>query len=483
MQLSKTNFLQYLNCSKSLWLLKHKPEVYPQQSISNYEKKLAQEGYQVQKLVEGFLLQDENADKYLFNKVYKTNQGLYAEADIIRKNEDGTVNIYEVKSSSSASNVHLTDATFQTIVLERSGIIVKSIYIVHLNKEYVRSEALNIGEMMTFSIVTEQVRNIIDETAVKVDCAVTLLEQAEIDETSCSCLELSKSHHCASFDYFNPDIPKPSIYNLPRIHKNKILMFSSEMRFGLNDIDESEVSGNQLSVLQAAKTKSPVINESILEKFYDQVKYPLYFLDYETFSSAIPMLDGVKPYAHIPFQFSLHVIPSEGSEELQHFEYLADGADLPIEMIEKMQDYIGSTGSLVSWHKSFENTRNKEMGVLYPDKSDFLNDISTRMIDLEDIFKKGYVDIAFGGSTSIKKVLPVIVPELSYDNMKVANGTDAMEAFTRMVEMPDGLKRKKLKEDMLEYCKLDTLAMVEIFKKMEQLAQFRVSNVGQIVLR
>ena len=174
MQLSKTNFLQYLNCSKSLWLLKHKPEVYPQQSISNYDKKLAEEGYQVQKLVEEFLLQDENADKYIFNKVYKTNQGLYAEADIIRKNDDGTVNIYEVKSSSSASNVHLTDATFQTIVLERSGVIVKSIYIVHLNKEYVRSEGLNIGEMMTFSIVTEQVRNIIDEIAVKVDCAVTL---------------------------------------------------------------------------------------------------------------------------------------------------------------------------------------------------------------------------------------------------------------------------------------------------------------------
>ena len=466
MQLSKTNFLQYLTCAKSLWLLKHKPRLYPHQTVSNYEEKLAQEGYEVQKLVEGHLLQNEGADKYTFNKVYKTNQGLYAEADIIRQNDDGTVNIYEVKSSSSVSKAHLTDATFQTIVLERSGIIVKSIYIVHLNKEYVRSNILNVGEMMSFSTVTEQVRSIIDETAVEVDCAIRLLEQAEIDETSCSCLKLSKSHHCASFDYFNPGIPKPSIYNLPRIHKNKILLFSSERRFDLNDIDESEVSGNQLSVLQAAKTNSPVINESVLEKFYEQVKYPLYFLDYETFSSAIPLLDGVKPYTHIPFQFSLHIIPSEGSEELHHFEYLADGADLPIGMIKEMQNCIGSTGSLVSWHKSFENTRNKEMAILYPDKANFLNDISARMIDLEDLFKGGYVDIAFGGSTSIKKVLPVIVPELSYDNMEVANGTDAMEAFTRMLEMPEGSDRKKLKKDMLEYCELDTLAMVRIFQKM-----------------
>ena len=203
-----------------------------------------------------------------------------------------------------------------------------------------------------------------------------------------------------------------------------------------------------------------------MKSSYEQVKYPLYFLDYETFSSAIPLIDGVKPYAHIPFQFSLHIIPSEGSEELNHFEYLADGAELPIKMIEDMQNCIGSTGSLVSWHKSFENTRNKEMARLYPDKLDFLNDISNRMIDLEDIFKGGYVDIAFGGSTSIKKVLPVIVPELSYDNMEVANGTDAMEAFTRMLEMPEGFDRKKLKKDMLEYCELDTLAMVRIFQKM-----------------
>ena len=143
MQLSKTNFLQYLTCAKSLWLLKHKPRLYPHQTVSNYEEKLAQEGYEVQKLVEGHLLQDEGVDKYTFNKVYKTNQGLYAEADIIRQNDDGTVNIYEVKSSSSVSKAHLTDATFQTIVLERSGIIVKSIYIVHLNKEYVRSNILN----------------------------------------------------------------------------------------------------------------------------------------------------------------------------------------------------------------------------------------------------------------------------------------------------------------------------------------------------
>jgi len=242
----------------------------------------------------------------------------------------------------------------------------------------------------------------------------------------------------------------------------------NEHRFDLTEIDESEVTGNQLNVLKAAKSGSPLINESIIENFYGKVCYPVYFLDYETYSSAIPIVEGVKPHAHIPFQFSIHIKQAENDPELQHFEYLADKAALPLEMIDAMESIIGSNGTIVSWHKSFENTRNKEMGILYPDKNEFLKNITERTIDLEDIFKGGYVDIAFGGSTSIKKVLTVILPNLTYDNMVVANGTDAMEAFTRILEMPDGADRKKLRHDMLEYCKLDTFAMVRMFEEMQK---------------
>jgi len=232
------------------------------------------------------------------------------------------------------------------------------------------------------------------------------------------------------------------------------------------DIHESEVSGNQLNVLKAAKSGSPLIDERVIKSFYEKVRYPVYFLDYETYSSAIPIVEGVKPHSHVPFQFSIHLKQSENNADLQHFEYLADKAELPLTMIEALEKVIGPNGSIVSWHKSFENKQNKEMGILYPDKDEFLKNVVERTIDLEDIFKGGYVDMAFGGSTSIKKVLPVIVPDLTYDNLTVANGTDAMEAFTRILEMSDGSDKKKLRYDMLEYCKLDTLAMVRIFEEM-----------------
>ena len=106
------------------------------------------------------------------------------------------------------------------------------------------------------------------------------------------------------------------------------------------------------------------------------------------------------------------------------------------------------------------------MAAQYRDKADFLQDLIKRTLDLEDVFKEGYVDIAFAGLTSIKKVLPVIVPNLTYEGMDVASGTDAMEAWIRLIAMPNGAEKDRLRETMLEYCKLDTYAMVRIFEEM-----------------
>jgi len=152
-----------------------------------------------------------------------------------------------------------------------------------------------------------------------------------------------------------------------------------------------------------------------------------------------------------------------------HAEYLSEEAVLPLAMIEHMETHIGPAGSVVSWHAAFENTQNRTMAAWYPQKTAFLEDLIGRTLDLEDIFKEGYVDIAFGGSTSIKKVLPVLARDLSYEGMDVADGTGAMEAWKRYLSMRDGPERDRLRDAMLEYCKLDTYAMVRIFEEMARL--------------
>jgi hypothetical protein len=194
----------------------------------------------------------------------------------------------------------------------------------------------------------------------------------------------------------------------------------------------------------------------------------VYFLDYETYASATPIINDARPHAPIPFQYSLHIKRSPDANNLEHVEYLADEAVMPIAMIEHMQKHIGDVGSIVSWHASFENTQNRNMAVMYPAKHAFLHGLVERTVDLEDLFKEGYVDINFKGSTSIKKVLPVLVPELDYAGMDVASGTDAMEAWQRLVNLQSGEEKDELHKTMLAYCELDTLAMVRIFEFMEK---------------
>ena len=232
---------------------------------------------------------------------------------------------------------------------------------------------------------------------------------------------------------------------------------------------DNEVTEKQAHVLRSAHLKEPVVDTTIISDWFSRLEYPVYFLDYETYASATPIVDGARPHSPIPFQYSLHIKKSKDEASLDHVEYLTDRAEMPINMIEHLEKHIGDVGSVVSWHASFENTQNRSMMAIYPDKQGFLQRLMNRTVDLEDLFKEGYVDINFQGSTSIKKVLPVLVPELDYAGMKVANGTDAMEAWQRLTRLPTGQAKDKLRKSMLEYCKLDTLAMVRIFEFLEKI--------------
>ena len=473
MQLSKTDFIQFLQCPKSLWLLRRKPELYQRGAFSDYMQKIVTEGYAIEESLKSYLSSQEDRDKYFYQTVFTTSEGLLARADCTRQNDDGTINIYEVKSSTSVQRGspqnQIKDATFQKIAAEGAGFKVARVFIVHLNSRYTRDGEVNAGELLVFSDVTTEVDDLFSETLREIEAAILLLNSATIDETSCSCLELTKSNHCDAFDYFNPSIPKPSIYNLPRISKSKLCNFVADGRFALDDIGLDEVTEKQSHVLRSAHLKEPVVDHTIISKWFSKLEYPVYFLDYETYASATPIIDGARPHAPIPFQYSLHIKRSLNDNKLEHVEYLAEEATLPISLIEHMQKNIGDVGSVVSWHASYENTQNRNMAVMYPVKSDFLQGLIDRTVDLEDLFKDGYVDIKFQGSTSIKKVLPVLAPDLDYAGMEVANGTDAMEAWQRLVSLPKGSQKNELRKSMLEYCKLDTLAMVRIFEFMEKL--------------
>ena len=199
----------------------------------------------------------------------------------------------------------------------------------------------------------------------------------------------------------------------------------------------------------------------------DALEYPLYFLDYETYNPAIPWYDGYHPYSAMVFQYSLH-IQRESDADIEHVEYLAmDDEDPAPEVAASMAKHIGDNGSVIVWYAPFESTRNKEMAKRAPDHADFLHGINERIFDLMQVVKGGYyVDSRFKGSSSLKKVLPVMAPELSYDDLEIQEGAEASASWRKLIrgDMTD-TERKQLRQAMLKYCERDTYAMVVLLER------------------
>ena len=228
----------------------------------------------------------------------------------------------------------------------------------------------------------------------------------------------------------------------------------------------------QMNQVMVAKTHQPIIDKESISSALKSIVYPIYFLDYETFAPAIPLFDGTKPYQQVCFQYSLHVLPKEGAE-LEHYEFLASGKENPVPALAKQlkQDIATNDGTVIVWNKSFEMSRNTEMGEMYPEYKEFMASVNTRVFDLMEIFaKQYYVHPRFEGSYSIKKVLPVLVPALTYKNLGIQEGGTASRSWFEMNfgEMEDE-KRDQIYNNLLKYCGLDSLAMFRIFEKLTKL--------------
>ncbi len=197
----------------------------------------------------------------------------------------------------------------------------------------------------------------------------------------------------------------------------------------------------------------------------------MYFFDYESAMSLVPVYDGTKPYQHLPFQYSLHTIEKPGGE-IKHTGYLHQENTNPIpDLLKQLKKDIGPKGSVLVWYKNFETTRNSEMAEMFPGYKDFLEDINERVIDLLEPFGQGwFADKDFFGSASIKYVLPVLVPSLSYKVLEIQEGATAQRLWMEsVIKGNTDINQEELFANLIEYCRLDTLAMVEIWKVLENL--------------
>ena len=487
--LTKTDFKYYLDCPESVWLLKNKLEVYPKGEFSLFAEKLIKEGFEVEAYAKqlfrngldlpeyGSPTQTQealiDAHRVYFQPSFNTNKDVFARIDILERLADDTWHIYEVKSSTSIKkdrkHRQIEDACFQKYVLKECGYTISKISIIHLDKEYIKQGAIVANELLKIADVTDAVDDIYSSVVNQINAASNFINKAVINESVCSCKYKTRSNHCDVFKYFNRTIPEYSIYEIGRISAKKVGLLVDNGQLAIIDIpSDFELNVNQQTQLESVKQEQPIINQPNFKRELDKLKFPLHFIDYETYASAIPRLDGLSPHKHLTFQVSIHTLTEDGT--LTHFEYLLDEMKMPIDMLQAMQDFTGSTGTFISWHASFEIGRNKDLIEWLPQFSNYLTYINEHTFDLETIFKKDYIDYRFHGSSSIKKVQPIIAPHLSYSDLDINNGTMALDTWGRMTMDKDFDEDiVQTRKNLLEYCKLDTLAMVEIYRVLKSL--------------
>lgn len=394
--------------------------------------------------------------------------GLYCAVDILHK-ENGGYAIYEVKSATNLKYYYLVDVAYQKYVLEKCGVKVTGTYVVCINNEYVRHGEIDVKKLFKINDVKDLITDEYEvvERNLK-NAEKTLNSEAEPDiDIGKQC---SLSHGCAYWKYCSKHLPEHNVFQIYRCNKKWELYKKGIVSY--EDL-QKHAQLNPMQTRQVDFTlndRGTYVDNRLIDEFLSTLSYPLYFLDFETTQEIIPPFDGCKPYEKIPFQYSLHYIESENGE-LNHKEFLGVSGEDPRRAIaESLCENIPENVCVLVYNQKFERDRLKALAEEFPDLSEHLLNIESNIKDLLDPFRKGaYYNRAMGGSFSLKSVLPAIFPDdpaLDYHNLEeIHNGGEAMTIFPLIKDMPPE-EQERTRKNMLEYCELDTLAMVKIWQKL-----------------
>ncbi len=473
--ITKSDFVRFAECPLYAWLCKNRPDLMEDYVMS----RIARQGQKVEDIALKLL---EGKTELLYQPKAYTDK-FYARADILKPSANGKAHhLYEVKSSTQVKKEHLPDLCFQYHVFTLAGYKLDSINLVLVNSDYTYDEKVGLEPDQFLKIVdmTTDIQALMPKYEGLIEQAYKILTSPEEPRVKALKKSLQYPPTEKFVEYYYRSVPDYSIYDILRITQKSLETLAGEGIIKITDIpDDWFNSDSQNLQVELTKQKTAFIDYEEIARELGALEYPLYFLDYETINPAVPLYNGMKPYRQIPFQYSLHVAESPESlksGDLKHFEFLHTEKSNPVpHLLKTLKQNIGPTGNVVVWYKSFEKSRNSEMAEMMPEYAPFLEDVNNRVYDLMDIFKKDYVDYRFRGSASIKQILPVMAPDLSYTDLEIAEGGSASEAIFQITGINNDLApdntppltpdtRAQLITDLKKYCERDTLAMVEIMR-------------------
>ena len=492
MMLSKSEYMLYLRHPAWLWIKKHAKHLMP--PIDEALQARFDEGNAFEPFVESlfpdlmrvgfesyseYLDMPEKTTEAWKNGAEVVSQGRYEHgsitciSDLVRRDGDDFI-LTEIKSSTSAKTDHALDLAFQKIVLEGAGLPVKRCEVAHVNNSYIRNGDIDPRQIVSFADITTEVENLLEGTKSRIDQALIVSRSHDMPDPAPERARLkSYKDWLVIRQNISPPLPENSIYFLPYMdaeYSSKLIEMGISKEDEIRDLTVLKKSTRKYLTAKAEGVRS--VDKDRLATFLSDISYPIHFFDYEASQSLLPYWDGTRPYQQIPVQYSLHIIRSPDGA-IEHREYLHKDTSNPMpSLIRSLKENVEDSGSILVWSESYEKKRNNEMAESYPDEAEFLTAFNERVIDLMKPFTQDMVrDPAFMGSSSIKKVLPAMVPDFSYEGLGIQDGSAATRKWQEATfgETSAG-EREKIYRDLVEYCQLDTMAMVEIHKKLLELS-------------
>jgi predicted RecB family nuclease len=483
--LNKSLFIAGVQCLKRLHLLVHQPELAAK--VDAAAESILEQGHLVGMLARrlfpgGVAVNEDNIDlairatrelitnpdvPAIFEGTFE-HGGVLVRADILHRRRDGRWRLIEVKSTTEVKDHHRDDVAIQYRVLSRSGADVASICLAHINRNYIYPGAdIDVWRFFRIKNLTRRVKSLQPKLTFHLCSEFTVLNMSNAPD-------ITPGGHCTDpitcefFDHCNPPRPNDHIAFLPRIHASVIEELDAIGVDSIMDIpDAFELSEIQRRAATCVQTGEPWFHRDGLAEKLATLRYPIAYLDFESLNPAIPRFSGMHPFDHICFQFSLHTQSQPGSAP-EHYEFLADDANDPRrEFISLLCSVLGDSGNIVVY-SSFESQRLSELASWFPEFADRINAIQTRLFDLLPTVREHTYHPAYAGSYSIKAVLPALVPEMSYQGMEIANGQDAGLAWESLLRAALSFdERQRIEKALLDYCALDTLAMVRLLEKLK----------------
>ena len=382
------------------------------------------EGVVATALAETAALVEDVSVPAIFEATFR-HSGVLVRIDILERMPQNRWRLIEVKSSLDLKPPHLDDLAIQRHVVSACGLDIASAHLMHLNRDYhFDGVAHDLNGLFRAEDATKEIA-VIDATL------PALIERQREALTRDAPPEIAPGDQCSApyvcefFQRCNPEPPENHVSRLPRLSDKKRKTLAEQGFTMIHEIPEDfPLSETQTQVWSAVKTGRPWISETLHEELAE-LGWPMYFMDFESLYPAVPRFAGMRPYSQIPFQWSVHQ-HAKREAPVEHFEFLAEDARDPRpEFIASLCEAVGTSGPIVVYNASFESQRLGELAGWLPEYAARIEAIRPRLWDLLPFVRKHVYHPKFNGSFSIKSVLPALVPEMTYEGMKVAHGEAA----------------------------------------------------------